>query len=100
MVGNSSSGLLEAPTFRVATINIGDRQKGRIIADSVICCYPSLVSIREAFEKLYSNEFQNILVNVNNPYGTGGASKKIKEIIKSINLIGIVKKKFYDMQIG
>ncbi len=100
MVGNSSSGLLEAPTFRVATINIGDRQKGRIIADSVICCSPSLVSIREAIEKLYSNEFQNILVNVNNPYGTGGASKKIKEIIKSINLIGIVKKKFYDMQIG
>ncbi|MFK7779723.1 MAG: UDP-N-acetylglucosamine 2-epimerase, partial [Candidatus Gracilibacteria bacterium] len=98
MVGNSSSGLAEAPTFKIGTINIGDRQKGRILADSVICCAPVKESIRAAFVKLYSSEFQKVLAETDNPYGDGGASKKIKDIIKKVSLDDILKKSFYDIK--
>ena len=99
VVGNSSSGLLEAPSFKIGTINIGDRQKGRIKADSVIDCKPNKYDIKEAFKKLYSTDFQNSLKSVKNPYGGGGASKKIKEIIKNISLKDILKKTFCDINI-
>ena len=98
MVGNSSSGLAEAPTFKIGTINIGDRQKGRIMADSVICCAPVQESIRDAFGKLYSSEFQKVLAETDNPYGNGGASKRIKGIIKKVSLDNILKKSFYDIK--
>jgi len=89
VVGNSSSGLLEAPTFKIGTLNIGDRQKGRIKADSVIDCQPNKKSIREAFSKLYSNDFQKIIKNTKNPYGDGNATKKIVKILKSIKFPNI-----------
>ena len=98
MVGNSSSGLIEAPTFKVATINIGDRQKGRIMADSVINCSSDIVSMRNALAKLYSSEFNKVLSNVCNPYGNGGASKKIKDAIKKVSLDNILKKSFYNIK--
>ena len=98
VVGNSSSGLLEAPSFKIGTINIGDRQKGRIKAESVIDCSANKFDIKKAFEKLYSLEFQNSLVNVRNPYGDGCASKKIIEEIKRVNLENILKKTFYDLK--
>jgi len=98
MVGNSSSGLIEAPTFKVGTINIGDRQKGRMMADSIINCGSDIVSIRNAFSKLYSNEFNKVLSDVSNPYGDGGASEKIKDIIKKVSLDNILKKSFYDIK--
>jgi GDP/UDP-N,N'-diacetylbacillosamine 2-epimerase (hydrolysing) len=97
VVGNSSSGIVEAPSFKIGTINIGDRQKGRIRAESVIDCEPRKDSILKAFEKLYSKEFQEKLKNVKNPYGDGNSSKKIKEILKRINLDSILKKSFYDI---
>ena len=97
MVGNSSSGLAETPSFKIATVNIGDRQKGRIKATSVIDCEPSSISIQEAFKKLYSKEFKNTLNTTENPYGDGCASKKIVEIIKNVDLNGIVKKSFFDI---
>ncbi len=97
VVGNSSSGLAEAPSFQIGTINIGDRQKGRIKAKSVIDCNPNKEDIKQAFEKLYSKEFQKSLKSVKNPYGDGKASKKIVEIIKNSNLHDILKKKFYDI---
>ncbi len=97
VVGNSSSGLAEAPSFKIGTIDIGDRQKGRIKADSVIDCEPSKESILIAIRKLYSNEFQEQLKNVENPYGEGGAAEKIKKILKEIDLTNILKKKFYDI---
>jgi GDP/UDP-N,N'-diacetylbacillosamine 2-epimerase (hydrolysing) len=97
MVGNSSSGLAEAPSFKIGTINIGDRQKGRIKAASVIDCEPEKKSIEEAFEKLYSDDFQKSLKNVQNPYGDGCASQKIIDVLKSINLSNILKKSFYDL---
>ena len=98
MVGNSSSGLGEAPSFKIGTINIGDRQKGRIKASSVIDCEPNKDSILKSFEKLYSKEFQETLKTTINPYGNGCASKKIVEILKSVDLKNILKKSFYDLR--
>ncbi|MFY4808192.1 UDP-N-acetylglucosamine 2-epimerase [Aliarcobacter butzleri] len=99
MVGNSSSGLGEAPSFRIGTINIGDRQKGRIKASSVIDCEPNEKSILEAFKKLYSKEFQEDLKTTINPYGDGCASQKIVEVIKNVDLENILKKSFYDLKV-
>ncbi|WP_323591937.1 UDP-N-acetylglucosamine 2-epimerase [Aliarcobacter butzleri] len=98
MVGNSSSGLLEAPSFKIGTINIGDRQKGRIKADSVIDCSANKTDIEKAFERLYSKEFQDSLQNVENQYGNGCASKKIIEVLKNVDLKNILKKSFYDIK--
>jgi GDP/UDP-N,N'-diacetylbacillosamine 2-epimerase (hydrolysing) len=100
IVGNSSSGLAETPSFKIGTINIGDRQKGRIMADGVIDCNSDINSINNAFQILYSSNFKNILLNSVNPYGDGGASKKIKNIIKDVNLDGILKKSFYDITVN
>ena len=96
VVGNSSSGLIEAPSFKIGTIDIGDRQKGRIKTDSVISCLPKKSNIDSAFSKMYSKEFQNTLDKVENAYGKGGASKEIVNIIKSVNLHNIIKKPFHD----
>ena len=96
MVGNSSSGLAEAPSFKIATINIGDRQKGRIKADSIIDCEPRKASITKVFEDIYTKNFQNALKIVNNTYGDGCASKKVIEEIKKVDLDNILKKPFYD----
>ena len=97
VVGNSSSGLIEAPSFKIGTIDIGDRQKGRIKTDSVISCLPKKRNIDSAFNKMYSEEFQNTLDHVENAYGKGGASKEIVNIIKSVNLDNIIKKPFHDI---
>ena len=99
VVGNSSSGLSEAPTFKIGTINIGDRQKGRLKANSIIDCEPIKQSILKAFEKLYSPEFQNSIENVINPYGNGGASRIIVKILESISLDDILKKEFHDLEV-
>lgn len=98
VLGNSSSGLTEAPSFKVATINIGDRQKGRIKAQSVIDCGNDKEEIALAIEKAMSIKFRNTLTNVNNPYGGEGASMRILEHLKSIDLDNIVKKSFYDIK--
>lgn len=98
VVGNSSSGLTEAPSFKIGTINIGDRQKGRIKANSVIDCKPIAHDIVQAFEKLYSVGFQKSLQDIKNPYGDGMASKQIIEVIKNIDLTNILKKSFYDLK--
>ena len=99
VVGNSSSGLIEAPSFKIGTINIGDRQKGRIKATSIIDCKPNKEDIKGAFTKLYSVEFQENFKSLKNPYGEGGASQKIKEIIKDVSLKNILQKSFYEIDI-
>lgn len=99
VVGNSSSGLAEVPSFKKGTINIGDRQRGRIKAESVIDCEPTTESISNAIKKLYSTDFQETLKTVVNPYGTGGASEAIVKILEDISLDNILKKKFYDLEI-
>ncbi|MFH1645555.1 MAG: UDP-N-acetylglucosamine 2-epimerase [Candidatus Omnitrophota bacterium] len=97
VVGNSSSGLSEAPSFKIGTINIGDRQRGRLKAESVIDCESKKDSITLALEKLYTKSFQRILKTVKNPNGEPGAAKKIKRILKKQPLSNILKKKFYDI---
>ena len=97
MVGNSSSGLLEIPSFSKGTINIGDRQKGRLKAESVIDCEPEKKSILSALKRLYSKEFQVALKTVKNPYGEGGASQKVVDTIMKVSLKNILKKSFFDL---
>ena len=97
VIGNSSSGLIEAPTFKKGSINIGDRQLGRLQASSIINCQPEKNSIGEAIRRMYSSEFQRSLVKTINPYGEGGASARIVEILKTESLAGIVKKTFHDL---
>jgi len=97
VIGNSSSGLSEVPSFKIGTINIGDRQRGRVKADSVIDCDSSLGGIKNAFTTLFSSSFQKKLKYVTNPYGEGGGTKKILEIITSFSLENILKKRFYDV---
>jgi GDP/UDP-N,N'-diacetylbacillosamine 2-epimerase (hydrolysing) len=97
VVGNSSSGLVEAPSFKICTINIGDRQRGRIKADSVIDCDTSVESIKSSLNKLFSPIFQEQLQQIKNPYGNGGASKKIVEIIRIFSLDRVLKKRFYNI---
>ena len=96
VVGNSSSGLLEVPSFKKGTINIGDRQRGRLRAASVIDCEPEHASIRAALNKLFSEEFQSQLPAVENPYGNGGASDAIVEELEQRPLDELLKKHFYD----
>ncbi len=97
VVGNSSSGLLEAPSFKIGTINIGDRQKGRMKASSVIDCEPTKKSIQKALSELYSLRFQEHIKMVENPYEKGNTSKDILNVIASVNLKNIMKKTFYDI---
>lgn len=99
VVGNSSSGLAEVPTFRKGTINIGDRQTGRLKAASVIDCAPERHSIRLAVERLYSAEFQELLATITNPYGEGGASEKVVEVINDYPLETLASKPFYDLEV-
>ncbi len=98
VVGNSSSGLLEVPTFQKGTINIGDRQVGRLKAASVIDCEPTGEAISAALNRLYSVDFQRSLAKVRNPYGEGGASRKIVQKLALLPLEGLVKKTFFDIK--
>jgi GDP/UDP-N,N'-diacetylbacillosamine 2-epimerase (hydrolysing) len=96
VVGNSSSGLAEVPSFRKGTINIGDRQRGRLQAASVINCDPTRPSIAAALKRLYSADFQVSLSRVRNPYGEGGASENIVATVKSVAFDDVIKKRFHD----
>lgn len=91
VIGNSSSGLLEAPSFNIGTINLGDRQKGRIQSRSVINCGHSQTDILKAIKLLYSKNFQKNLRKTINPYGPKGASDKIIKILENIKEIKIQK---------
>ena len=97
VIGNSSSGLTEVPSFKKGTINIGDRQKGRLQSSSVINSEPIEEHISNAIKRLYSEEFQVSLQSVTNPYGTGDASNRILTILRSDSLDLQVKKKFHDL---
>jgi GDP/UDP-N,N'-diacetylbacillosamine 2-epimerase (hydrolysing) len=97
VVGNSSSGLTEAPSLQTGTVNIGDRQRGRLKAKSVIDCPPQSQAILEAICKLYSLHFQQTLSTVVNPYGSSGASAKILQTLRSQVLTDVLKKSFYNL---
>ena len=98
IVGNSSSGLTEAPNFKVATINLGNRQKGRSKAASIIDCEIKREEISKAIEKIYLASYKNKLKKVVNTYGKGGASKKIFKIIKFKKIPKNLQKTFIDLK--
>lgn len=99
VIGNSSSGIVEVPSFRVPTINIGDRQKGRIQAESVINCEAACEQILAAIELAKTEAFVKEKCDGVNPYGDGKTSEKVVEcIIKNIKDTQVnLKKKFYDV---
>lgn len=98
VIGNSSSGILEAPAFFKPTVNIGDRQKGRIKADSVIDCKPVTEDIIRAINIALDNEFRDKIKMQDNPYGDGEVSTKIiTEIKKFLSSPINLKKSFFDL---
>lgn len=100
VIGNSSSGIIEAPAMNIPTVNIGNRQKGRLRAPSVIDCPSEHIVIQGAIEKALTARFKNSLKAMQPPYGRGGASIVIKEHLKDLNLESISLKKFYDIETG
>jgi UDP-N-acetylglucosamine 2-epimerase (non-hydrolysing)/GDP/UDP-N,N'-diacetylbacillosamine 2-epimerase (hydrolysing) len=97
MIGNSSSGIIEAPSFKLPVVNIGTRQTGRIKAENIIDCNEDKESIYQAICIALSSDFKNSIAKVRNPYGTGKTSKRIKKILKTIKLLEL-KKKFIDLE--
>ena len=98
VVGNSSSGILEAPSADAAAINIGDRQKGRIQAESTVNCSSQKEDIIRAFQKVQSEEFRNKLKDITNPYGNGNVSNRIIGIFKAMSIDKLSQKTFYDIR--
>lgn len=99
ILGNSSSGILEAPSFRKATINVGDRQKGRLRSMSVIDVKANKHEILEAIKKSYTAEFNTILKGCINPYGNGDASSTIVSTLATFPLETLNRKYFFDYAI-
>jgi len=97
VVGNSSSGLIEAPSFHIGTVNIGDRQRGREKAASVVDCEPTRAAIGKALVHVYSKEFGESIRTVTNPYGDGPVAHKIAAVLATHPLEGILKKKFLSL---
>lgn len=98
VIGNSSSALLEAPAIGTSTVNIGDRQKGRLCAPSVISCDEEHRAISMAIKKVLTPDFKQIANKKIIPYGTPGASKRIADILGSYPLREILFKRFFDIQ--
>lgn len=98
VVGNSSSGIIEAPSLGIPTVNIGDRQKGRIRAESVIDCAAETETISLALEKALSNSFKKLAATVDNPYEGKNTALRIKEIIKQADT-GSTRKSFFDLPV-
>ncbi|SMP56933.1 UDP-N-acetylglucosamine 2-epimerase [Anoxynatronum buryatiense] len=101
VIGNSSSGILEAPSFGIPTINIGDRQKGRLQSNSIINCEPSEERIKEAIVQVMTKSFVEKAKKTVNPHGTGNTSDRIVEVVKEYVFDGKInlKKKFYDCEV-
>lgn len=99
VLGNSSSGLTEAPSFGIPTVNIGDRQRGRLQAESVINCRPERTDILRALDLACSPAFREVAARAVNPYGDGNTSERIHEIIRHTILSGQIdlRKRFYDI---
>lgn len=94
VVGNSSSGIIEVPSFKIPTINIGNRQKGRIQAESIINCIPEKNNILSAIDIAYKKDFSNTI----NPYEKEDTLENLLKILKNYDLNNIIKKNFYDLK--
>jgi GDP/UDP-N,N'-diacetylbacillosamine 2-epimerase (hydrolysing) len=96
MIGNSSSGIIEMPSFKKGTINIGARQLGRIQANSILNVNFNESEISKAIKKIYSKKFINLLKKVKNPYEKNNSSENILKILKNIKIEKISNKFFFD----
>ncbi|EGT3256611.1 UDP-N-acetylglucosamine 2-epimerase (hydrolyzing) [Salmonella enterica subsp. diarizonae] len=96
VIGNSSSGIIEAPAFDVPTVNIGERQKGRLAAKSVLNCPAQSKAIVTTIQKAFAREYKSVGEVVYNPYGQGDASARIINMIKSLEFVPV--KTFYDIE--
>ena len=97
VVGNSSSGIVETPSFHIPTLNIGSRQAGRIAAESVYNCATDKTSISAGLAHVLSSEFRAVAAKAKNPYEKVGTAHAIFDVISTYPLDGIIKKKFYDL---
>ncbi len=96
VVGNSSSGLLEAPSFGIPTLNIGDRQRGRVAANSVYDCAPDKNSIIKGLDYILSDKFRKLAYTVRNPYEKENTAEEIFKVISNYPLECLGQKFFYD----
>ncbi len=97
VVGNSSSGLVEVPSFGIPTLNIGDRQKGRLAANSVLNCDTDCSSILAGLDRVLSPDFIEIASKTQNPYDKEGTAKAIFDVISTYPLNQLNQKHFYDI---
>jgi len=97
VVGNSSSGILEAPSFKVPTVNVGDRQKGRTRAANVIDCGTGTSEVKTALNRALSDDFRHSLSTMQNPFEQKDVAGSIARIMSSVGLKEILKKKFFDL---
>jgi GDP/UDP-N,N'-diacetylbacillosamine 2-epimerase (hydrolysing) len=98
VIGNSSSGIIEGPTFKVPTVNIGDRQKGRIQAATTLSCLPDANAIRQTIDHALSPAFQESLSGISNPYDRPGTCSTIVGLFEKTDISGITKKTFHDVK--
>jgi UDP-hydrolysing UDP-N-acetyl-D-glucosamine 2-epimerase len=98
VIGNSSSGIIEAPALKTATVNIGDRQTGRPRAQSIIDCEAESAEIAAAIERALSPNFQDGLTDIQSPYGAGDTARRIKETLATFRLDDILIKPFNDIE--
>jgi GDP/UDP-N,N'-diacetylbacillosamine 2-epimerase (hydrolysing) len=98
VIGNSSSGIIEAPSFKVPTVNIGDRQKGRIQAASTLNCSADANAIRQTIGRALSPNFQASLSGISNPYDRPGTCSTIVRLLEKADIFGITKKTFHDVR--
>jgi len=97
LIGNSSSGIIEAPSFRVPTVNIGDRQRGRVQAGSILNCPPETWAIQNTIDHALSQPFQEKIKTVTNPYDRPGTASTIAALLEKTDISNIQKKKFHDI---
>ena len=97
VVGNSSSGILETPAFGIPTVNIGDRQKGRVRSSSIIDCDPEISSIVSAVKKSLDPQFRQSIKELHHPCDREGTSELITQVLQSADLSCVIKKSFFDL---
>ena len=97
VVGNSSSGIIEAPSFGVGTVNIGHRQAGRMRAASIIDCSEATADIDAVLNRVFDQDYKKQLATVENPYGNGGAAQKLVDIMTDLPILESGVKPFFDV---
>ena len=97
VVGNSSSGIVEAPSAGTVVVNIGERQRGRLRSSNIIDVPNNELEIRTGIDKGLAPEMQSSAKRVQSPFGQPGASEKIFEVLANYDLEGILHKRFFDV---